>query len=461
MLATDPAPLACPAHPAPGARRPIGAQVALREIDIVEHDPAWGERFAAERERLLDAVDRAGVADEVVAVEHIGSTAVAGLAAKPVVDVMIGLRRWPASAAFIAALEDLGYHHRGEAEIAGRHYLTDGPSGGHRTRQIHVVEHGSRFWVEHLLFRDHLRQHPEDAQRYARVKREAARRHPHDVLSYMDAKHGVVRAILRRARRDADLDRIHITAADGFDTDAERYERARPDYPGDAITWLLETLGAGPDATIADLGAGTGKLTGALAEAAPATIVAVEPVGAMRRLLTERLPEVDVLDGTAEDLPLPRGSVDALAAGQAFHWFEPFAAFTEAHRVLREGGGIGLIWNVRDESVGWMARWTEIVATVSEGAPRERVAAWRDALAATELFDGPETRTFPNPHRVARDLVVDRVASTSFVAALDDEPREELLDEFRELLDTDPATRGRGEVVVPYRTEVHVLHRVP
>jgi GrpB-like predicted nucleotidyltransferase (UPF0157 family)/SAM-dependent methyltransferase len=435
--------------------------VSRRVIEVVDPDPSWADRFEAERVRLERALRDAGVDDEVVAIEHVGSTAVDGLAAKPVIDISIGLRRWPASEAFIAALEDLGYHHRGESEIAGRHYLTDGPSGGDRTRQIHVVTHGSRFWVDHLLFRDHLRTHPGDAARYARAKRQAARDHRHDVIGYMEAKHEVVRDILRRARREAGLDRVHCAAAEGFDTDAERYDRARPGYPDEAVAWLVDALDLGPGATVADLGAGTGKLTGALADATPARVVAVEPVADMRRVLAERLPGIEVLDGTAEDLPLARRSVDALVAGQAFHWFEPFAAFTEAYYALREDGGIGLIWNVRDESVGWVARWTEIVEQVSDGAPRERIAAWRDALAVTELFDGPESATFANPHPVPRELVVERVASTSFFAALDDDRREELLAEFRDLLDTDPGTQGRERISVPYRTEVHVLRRAP
>lgn len=433
--------------------------MTARVIEVVDHDPSWPQRFAAEAERFRAAVARAGVADEMVAVEHVGSTAVPGLAAKPVVDVMVGLSAWPASAELIAAVEGLGYVHRGEAGIVGRHYFIDGDPGGPRTCHVHAVEHGGRFWRDHLLFRETLAREATTRAAYAKLKCDLARRHPHNSLAYTDGKTGFIREVLQRARAESGDAVVHA-AASGFDTDPQRYERARPGYPPAAVAFLVAQLALGPEVRVADLGAGTGKLTQELA-ATGADVVAVEPMPAMRAHLAETLPQVTRWAATAEELPAAMGSVDALAAGQAFHWFDPAAALSEAYRVLRAGGRLGLVWNVRDQTVPWVARWTELVDRVADGVPRAHQRRWEDVVAATDLFDHLDTRTFANTHQVARETAVERLASTSAVAALDADRRRALLDEFRAALDTDPATRGRDDIAVPYRTEVTVLRRNP
>jgi SAM-dependent methyltransferase len=237
------------------------------------------------------------------------------------------------------------------------------------------------------------------------------------------------------------------------------YERARPGYPPDAVRHLAERLGLREGRRLVDVGAGTGKLTRELVPTG-AEVVAVEPVAGMRAVLADSLPDVEVVDGTAEELPLAMDTVDAVVAGQAFHWFDPWMALSEMRRVLRDRGGVGLVWNVRDDQVRWVRRWTELLAPVSDGAPRERLSRWRDALDRTTLFSDPETATFPNPQLVAPEVLLDRVASTSFVAALDVPARRSLLDDFRDLLESDPETRGRTEITVPYRTEVHTFRRL-
>ncbi len=126
-------------------------------------------------------------------------------------------------------------------------------------------------------------------------------------------------------------------AAEGVGRAADAYERGRPAYPVPAVAWLAEALGVAPGTVVVDLGAGTGKLTRMLA-AYGATLVAVEPVAAMRAKLAASMPGMRALEGTAESMPLPDGSADAVTVGQAFHWFDGERALAEIHRVLRPHG---------------------------------------------------------------------------------------------------------------------------
>ena len=111
---------------------------------------------------------------------------------------------------------------------------------------------------------------------------------------------------------------VDPVAARGFGTQAAQYERGRPGWPVDAVTALLERFGAG---TVLDLAAGTGKLTRVLAERVD-TVIAVEPVEGMREVLREQLPHVRAMTGTAEAIPVPDHSVDAVFVAEAFHWFD-------------------------------------------------------------------------------------------------------------------------------------------
>lgn len=424
-------------------------------MGLVDHDPSWAARAEQERQRIRDA---AGA--EVLAAEHVGSTAIPGIPAEPVLDILVGLRRWPGSDGFRSAMASLGYRHHGEFGIVGRHFFTDGEPGGHRSRHVHAVAHGSRSWTDHLLFRDWMRAHPEDADAYARLVEDLAARRHDDVRARTGGRTAFVRDVLRRARSAAGIGSVHEAAAGGFDAAADVYERSRPGYAPAAVAHLAEVLRLRPAARVLDVGAGTGKLAAQLL-ATGAEVLAVEPVAGMRAVLADRLPEAGTLAATAEDIPLPPRSADAVVAGQAFHWFDPPAALSEFHRLLVAGGGVGLAWNVRDGSVDWVARWTEIADRVSEGAPRERLRAWEPVLDATAMFTDHRVATFPNPHPVDRETLVGRFASTSFVAAAEEDVRAAIIEEFRDLLATHPETRDRDPIAVPYTTEVHTFRRVP
>jgi SAM-dependent methyltransferase len=249
-------------------------------------------------------------------------------------------------------------------------------------------------------------------------------------------------------------ERIHWAASGGFQTDVERYERGRPSYPPEAVEFLVNALGIGPGCTLVDLGAGTGKFTRLIADRG-AELIAVEPVEAMRSKLAELVPTARVLDGTAERIPLGDGSVDAVLAAQAFHWFDGSRALPEIHRVLRAEGRLAMIWNVRDEAVEWVERLTAILDTLADDVPRYRTGGWRRAFERTELF-GPLYRWVAyHVHRVDQEGLLDRVASVSYIAAAPEPDRERVLAQVRELLDTAPGSRAGDAIALPYRTEVY------
>ena len=242
---------------------------------------------------------------------------------------------------------------------------------------------------------------------------------------------------------------VHDAAARGFSRSADAYDRARPDYPPAAMAWLAERLGLRPGRTVVDLAAGTGKLTRPLA-ATGAEVVAIEPVPEMRARIGDAAARS--LDGTAEAIPLPDASADAVTVAQAFHWFDGLAALAEIHRVLRAGGALALVWNRRPLEDPVHAAIERIIAPYRGDAPAHRSGAWRAAFDATTLFGPLEERTFAHSRPHDADALADRVGSTSFVAALDDGPHAEVIAAVRALAAERP-------VDVPYVCEVLVCDR--
>ena len=248
-------------------------------------------------------------------------------------------------------------------------------------------------------------------------------------------------------------------AARGFDGAAGAYERGRPEYPRAAIDLLVRALPLGPATRLLDLGAGTGKLS-RLAAARGARVLAVDPAGAMLRLVAGT-PGVAPVRALAEVLPLRAGAIDAVAAASSFHWFDGPRALAEIHRVLRPGARLALLWNQRDDAIAWVARLSAIVNRREGDAPRYRKGDWRRAFdGAPGLFAPVEEARFTHVHPLSRDGVLDRVASISFVARMEPTEREEVLAEVRALLDSHPETAGRAELRLPYVTDVHLYGRV-
>jgi ubiquinone/menaquinone biosynthesis C-methylase UbiE len=204
---------------------------------------------------------------------------------------------------------------------------------------------------------------------------------------------------------------------------------------------------------VLDLAAGTGKLTRGLVPSG-AEVVAVEPIDEMRAQLARAVPGVRALPGTAEAIPLPDGSVDAVTVAQAFHWFDQERAPAEIHRVLRPGGALAVLWNARDLADPLQGAIEDLLAPLREAAAAGAGYRW-DREAASPWFGAFEERRFRHEQRTDRRGLVDRVASTSFVAALPDGEREALLARVEGLAADRP-----GPIVIPYETEVFVADRL-
>ena len=242
-------------------------------------------------------------------------------------------------------------------------------------------------------------------------------------------------------------------AAKGFAREAQAYARGRPEYPVALDHWLRDVLKLDETRTVLDLGAGTGKFTRRLL-ATGANIIAIEPVEEMLAQLMRAVPTVAARSGTAEKIPVNNAAVDAVVCAQSFHWFASKAALAEICRVLKPGGILGLVWNVRDESVDWSAAITRIIAPFEGSAPRYRSGEWRKVFPA-EGFGPLRQREFPNGHTgPAEQVIVDRILSVSFIAALERPQQHIVAARLRDLIATNPALRDRDEVTVPYKTVV-------
>lgn len=230
-----------------------------------------------------------------------------------------------------------------------------------------------------------------------------------------------------------------------FGAHADAYERARPAWPEDVARWLVPE-GA---AFVVELGAGTGKLTRAVA-ALGVRVIAVEPDARMLAVL--RGLELEGVEGSAEAIPFGDGVADAVVAGSSLHWFELEPALREIHRVLRPGGRLGFGWNHRDDRHPVVARMSETVyaAQARLRTPRWRSRDWAADLLASGLFRDVEFELFEHVLELPRDALDDHLMSYSGVAALEDDERLRVLAEVGELLDSDPAVTDGATLRLPF-----------
>jgi SAM-dependent methyltransferase len=238
-----------------------------------------------------------------------------------------------------------------------------------------------------------------------------------------------------RSRNQRDLH------AASFDRAADVYDASRPTYPADAVSWLVD----GVEGPVLDLGAGTGKLTSALVERG-FEVTAVDPSPEMLRVLRGRLPGVDAVQGSAESIPSPDGAFGLVVAAQAWHWVDADVAVPEVARVLRPGGRLGLVWNERDESVGWVRELGQLMD------------------AGTAEFDDESDPVVPSPfgplekhetrwvQALTPDGLLDLARSRSYFITKDADAQAAVIQSLRRLLREHPDLAGRDVIELPYVT---------
>ena len=262
----------------------------------------------------------------------------------------------------------------------------------------------------------------------------------------------------RRAGHD-DTDRAGwLQRGRSFGSVADAYARLRPGYSRQVVEFVV---GGEPEAPrqhashrILDLGAGTGKLTEGFL-AAGHDVIAVDPAVEMLSELRASHPDVLTAVGTAESIPLPDDDVDAVVVGQAAHWFDLTMAVPEIARVLRPGGVLGLIWNLRDERVQWVAELGELLAGEGSHLSCDLGTVARDI--AERLGWRLLHEEFAYTHVLTPGEVVAGLATRSYVVLLDVADRERLLQSARHLLGSHSDTTGRAQIEFPYRTFAYRL----
>jgi len=235
-----------------------------------------------------------------------------------------------------------------------------------------------------------------------------------------------------------------IEPSRSFDRAATEYERARPDYPDG----LLDPLPLEPDATVLDLGAGTGKLTRVLARRYR-RVIAVEPLDGMRAILERVVPAADSFAGAAESIPLPDASVDGVFVGQAFHWFANEEAVTEIARVLRPGGVLCVTWNEPDEPSPLPEPYRAYLRALHAPSPEaiRSEPSWSEVIARGPFGELHEAAV-AHEQEQDRDGVLAFAQSVSWIAHRPDEERQRIMRDLDTLL---PA----GRFVIPMHTEVN------
>jgi SAM-dependent methyltransferase len=237
-----------------------------------------------------------------------------------------------------------------------------------------------------------------------------------------------------------DLTPAHASReARSFGAVAAAYDRGRPDYPTDAVRWLVGREAA----TVLEVGAGTGKLTAALV-AQGHDVLATDPDEQMLGYLQERVPGARTAVAKAEDLPADDRSVDVVVAAQAFHWFDHDVALPEIARVLKPGGVLAVVWNYRDDKIPWVRRLGAIIG--SQELQDDPVGP----IATSGLFEPVEANRFKHWQDINRESLVDLVVSRSNVSTLPEAEREAKLADVVALYDD--FGRGHDGMQLPYVT---------
>ncbi len=179
--------------------RPIVRVVAETRLVVVPYDPQWPAMYERERAEIA-----ACIGPHILHIEHAGSTSIPGMAGKPTVDMLVGVRDWDEARVTFAPLAEIGWEFRGERGMPRRHLFRRLNAQGCRTHQLHMLEVTNPDWEAMLLFRDYVRRHPDVAAEYQRLKLDLARRFPNRRGEYTAGKESFVKAVLKQARRTRD-----------------------------------------------------------------------------------------------------------------------------------------------------------------------------------------------------------------------------------------------------------------
>lgn len=239
-------------------------------------------------------------------------------------------------------------------------------------------------------------------------------------------------------------DDLYRRRAQSFGARAADYAEHRPTYPADGIRWALGAA-TGEVRRVLDLAAGTGKLTEGLLPLG-LEVTAVEPDDHMLAELIRRFPQVRALPGSAEQIPLPDGSVDAVLVGQAFHWFDPETAPVEIARVLRPGGVVGALWNSEDNAVDWVAGMGPLARTSISATSQISYA-----FPPHRAFGPLEKAVFPHVHRRTAESMAQTIGTHSHTLVVNEDERQELLTRVSDYLRT---VHGAAEFDYPLVTTV-------
>jgi len=261
-------------------------------------------------------------------------------------------------------------------------------------------------------------------------------------------------------------DSLHSVAVKGFNCQTDLYEKARPTYPSEALDYIssniLHLSHEEPKKEVVELGSGTGKFTRLLL-AQGAHITAVEPVKGMREKFNQILPDVPILEGSADSIPLSNSSADAVIAAQAFHWFATISAIKEIHRVLKPGGIFFCIWNLMDDSDKWASLFREEVESHEHGVPQYRHMNWRDVFELDEaraIYELPLQEKFFKwyHHDCDEDILWGTALSKSYIASQTPIEQEQIKKKLHHILATElPSSfgpEGSRKVDIPYNTHI-------
>ncbi|CAB61775.1 Methyltransferase [Schizosaccharomyces pombe] len=244
-----------------------------------------------------------------------------------------------------------------------------------------------------------------------------------------------------------------------FKTDIADYETARPDYPPQITEWLNDEFSVNETSTILELGAGSGKLTPRIIASQPKEIIAVDTYVEMLDVLKKKFPNVDCRVGSAMAIPLEDESVDLVACGQCFHWFANEEALKEIYRVLKPNGKLALIWNIRDNSVPWVEKCSQLLEKCRGGPLNmfEKAAELFPGYGFTELkqslFTSAKKYSIEDLHRLMN--------SFSSINRLPVEEKEKMHAELDEIIKTIPRAQNTDQVDFNILTVAYSSEKVP